>query len=292
VIREYFPRLTGERVNILILGKSGANHAGAELTDTLILASISLTKPAISLVSIPRDIWVAEIRAKINSAYFWGQEKPELGGGFVLAKSLVAKITGQPIDYALIIDFSGFKEIVDAVGGIKMEVANSFTDRQYPIAGKENDNCNGDKEFKCRYETVHFDQGLVRMNGETALKFVRSRNGDNNENTDIAREARQQKVISAIKTKVLSFGSLLNVFRDRRIYLALKNSVTTDFDLKQGSALIPRLILARNNVKSFVSPEGVLVNPPALPKYDLQYVFVPKGGDWKAVADWIKNVLP
>ena len=104
-----------------------------------------------------------------------------------MSKSLVEKITSLPTHYAVVIDFSSFKEIIDALGGVKIDVANSFTDDLYPIEGREEDLCDGDKEFKCRYETIHFEKGINYMDGTTALKYVRSRNGDNNENTDIAR---------------------------------------------------------------------------------------------------------
>ena len=67
------------RVNILILGIGGKGHDGSDLTDTMIFASISLTNHSISLISIPRDIWIPEIRAKINSAYYWGETQPERG---------------------------------------------------------------------------------------------------------------------------------------------------------------------------------------------------------------------
>ena len=109
-----------------------------------------------------------------------------------MSKSLVEKIEPtNPLRSCS--DFSSFKEIIDALGGVKIDVANSFTDDLYPIEGREEDLCDGDKEFKCRYETIHFEKGINYMDGTTALKYVRSRNGDNNENTDIAREARRQK---------------------------------------------------------------------------------------------------
>lgn len=280
-----------DRVNLLILGKSGVGHAGPDLTDTMIFASISLKSPSVALVSIPRDIWIPEIRAKINSAYFWG--------GAALVKSLVEKITGQAVSDNLVLDFSGFKEIIDAVGGIEVNVDRAFTDTRYPLAGRENDLCGGEegtsasrKEFKCRYETIHFEAGLVKMNGETALKFVRSRNGDNGENTDLAREARQQKVITAIKNKALSFGSLVNLGRDLKVYRALKDSIKTDIDKKTGVVLLFRLFSARNNIKSYVFPAELLENPPISPRYDNQYVFVPKAEDWSEVQRWINDTLP
>ena len=118
----------GGRVNVLILGKSGTGHAGADLTDTMMLVSISLEKKSVNLISIPRDIWIPEIRAKINSAYYWGRQKPEFGGGLSFAKKNIETITGLPVNYALVLDFSSFKDIINALGGVNVDVANSFTD--------------------------------------------------------------------------------------------------------------------------------------------------------------------
>ena len=273
-----------ERVNILILGKSGAGHAGPDLTDTLILASVALNKPEISLISIPRDLWIPEIRAKINSAYYWG--------GTELADSLVEKITGQSVDYTLVINFSGFKDIVDALGGVNVDVANSFTDNLYPIAGKENDLCDGGKELKCRYETIRFEKGVNFMDGTTALKFVRSRNGDNNENTDIAREMRQQKVISAIKNKILSYQTLLNPVKLIRFWKVASSSIETDLDFSSIAVLGKRFLIAGENVHSLAIPDGILISPPKSQKYDFQYVFTPKvAGDWSEFQNWVKSIL-
>jgi polyisoprenyl-teichoic acid--peptidoglycan teichoic acid transferase len=282
---------TAGKTNILILGKSGEGHAGAQLTDTLIFASVSLAKPSVSLISIPRDIWIAEIRAKINSAYYWGNEKPELGGGISLVKSLTEKITGQPVHYAVVVDFSGFKEIIDAVGGIEVNVENSFTDAKYPIEGKENDLCDGDKEYKCRYETISFEKGLVHMDGATALKFVRSRNGDNNENTDLAREARQQKIIAAVKGEVLAFRNLINPVIDLKIYRVLKSSVETDIGWKAGVILSKKFFLGRNKITSNIFPGELLLNPPVSPRYDNQYVFIPKDNTFDEIHKWVTGII-
>lgn len=273
------------------MGKGGEGHAGGDLTDTIILASISLTQKTANLISIPRDIWVPEIRAKINSAYYWGKEKPEFGGGLSFAKKNVENIVGIPVNYALVLDFSSFKEIIDALGGVNIDVDNSFTDNLYPIEGREEDLCEGDKEFKCRYKTVHFERGINYMDGTTALKFVRSRNGDNGENTDIAREARQQKVISAIKNKILSKKTLFNPFKLIRVWSVVKSYVETDIDLTSMIVLAKKVVEIDGNIVTSVVPEDILINPPKNQRYDNQYVFIPKAGDWSQLQNWIKETL-
>jgi LCP family protein required for cell wall assembly len=279
------------RTNILILGKSGEGHAASDLTDSIIFASISLKDPAISLFSLPRDIWVPAIRAKVNSAYYWGSQR-QAGGGLILAKSTVEEIVGQPVQYGLVIDFSGFTRIVDVVGGIEVDVENAFTDEKYPIPGKENDLCDGDKEYKCRYETVRFERGIQLMDGETALKFVRSRNALGDEGTDIARTARQQKVLLAIRQKVLSPKVLFSPKTLFGIWKVVKESVETDISPEVGAVIARHAINAREKINTFVLAEELLFNPPISPRYDNQYVFVPANGDWSEVHKWISERLP
>jgi LCP family protein required for cell wall assembly len=274
------------RTNILVLGKAGAGYTAPDLTDTIIFASVNNDNLSTTLTSLPRDIWIPAIRAKLNSAYYWGGQRQE-GGGLTLAKSVVEEIVGQPVHYGVVIDFSGFKKIIDVIGGIEVEVERGFVDEKYPIVGRENDECGGDKEFKCRYETVRFEKGLTQMDGETALKFVRSRNAVGEEGTDLAREARQQKVLVALKNKLLSSQVFLSPKRLLGVIQEIKNSVETDMDVSAGAILTRRIIQSRDSLSSSVIPADLLVNPPILPRYDNQYVFTPKSGDWGEVRDWV-----
>lgn len=266
----------GGRINILVLGKGGIGHEAPDLTDTIILASVSEEK--ISLISVPRDIWVPEIRAKLNSAYYWGK--------LPLAKSTVEKITGQSVPYGLVIDFSGFKGLIDALGGTEVNIQNSFVDEKYPIPGKENDSC-----IPCRYETVRFEKGAELMNGERALKFVRSRNAVGEEGTDLAREARQQIVIEAVKNKLTDPKTFLSFGRLKALKKVLSESIETDIDLGVLGRLVRKAYGAKFAVFSSVIPGNLLLRPPISARYDNQYVFIPKNGSWVEVSKWIKGVL-
>ncbi len=278
------------RTNILILGEGGEGHEGKDLTDTIIFASLNHEESSLTLISLPRDIWIPEIRTKINSIYYWGNQKQE-NGGIVLAKSTVEEIVGEPVHYALVIDFSGFKKIIDFLGGIEVEVERSFTDERYPIAGKENDMCGGDPEYKCRYETVSFEAGKKHMDGETALKFVRSRNAKGDEGTDFARASRQQRVLQAVKDKVLSKEFLLSPPKLLALLRIVSESVETDITPSSFAILARRLISVKENMSSFVLPEDLLLNPVKSPKYDNLYVFIPKDGSWNKANDWVSCVL-
>lgn len=278
------------RVNLLVLGKSGAGHDGSDLTDSIMLVSISSEKSKIDTISIPRDVWIPSIRAKINSAYYWGKQKDETTG-LSFAKDIASELLQEKINYGIVIDFDGFTEIVDVIGGIDVDVENAFTDPKYPIKGKENDLCDGDKELKCRYETIVFEKGIQKMNGDTALKFVRSRNAQGDEGTDLARSARQQKVINSIKDKMLTYQILLNPVKLYESWRVAEKYIETDLKFSSLGVLGKLVVNARNDIRQHNIPEEYLFNPPISSKYDLQYVFIPASGSWEDLRSWVNNQL-
>jgi len=282
------------KINILFMGKSGADHDGADLTDTMMLVSLPLGKEEIKTVSIPRDIWVPELMAKINSAYYWGKNGStyfslqDTGGGISFAKRIVGKIIGQPIQYGVVIDFSAFKDIIDAVGGISVDVERPFVDNYYPIAGKENDKCDGDTTYRCRYETVIFDSGVQVMDGETALKYVRSRHAEGDEGTDIAREARQQKVIEAIKNKIIKPKTYLSIKRIKSILSVANKYIETDIDIPTAGIIARKALKNMNSISQKQFPEDLIIVPKTSAIYDNLYVFIPKtgNGNWEEIQKW------
>lgn len=290
------------RVNILILGTAGPGRGNQDedITDTMLVASISIKSKKIDLISIPRDIWIPDLKDKINSAYMYGKQKAGIKTGIILAKSTVEKILGKDLHYGVVINFDSFKDIVDTIGGIEVDVKNSFTDKQYPIAGKENDNCNGDKTYSCRYETISFQKGIQHMDGATALKFVRSRHTEGQEGNDIAREKRQQQIINAISKKALTPKIFTNPSIDFKLLQLIEKNVQTDLSLEE-LATIGRFIFdARKNIISQGSiPENLLYNPPNQYLYHNDFythafVFIParKDGKWTDVENWVSSVLP
>lgn len=292
--------LQGEngRVNLLLLGISGEGQTGADLTDTIIFISANPKTGNTLMLSLPRDIWLASMRAKLNTAYHYGNQK-KLGGGLVLAKASVSEILSQPVNYGLVIDFGGFEHIVDILGGVTVNVENSFDDYYYPIPGKENDECGGDPEYRCRYEHLHFDAGEQEMNGERALKYVRSRYAEGDEGTDFARSRRQQRLLSAIKERLFSFKILANPFKLIQLVKAVRQNFETDIPQKDWGGMAKLLLKMRSGeLRSEVldggaeGKEGYLINPPSNPeKYDNHWVLIPRTGDWKEIQAYIKDLL-
>lgn len=277
-------RLPAGRTNFLVMGVAGSGYAGDDLTDSMIFVSIDNQTGKTLILSLPRDIWIAKWRAKLNSIYHYrGTEE---------TKKIVTEITGQTVDYALILDFNFFKAVIDQLDGVEVNVERSFDDFKYPIAGKETEICPGDKEFKCRYEHLHLEAGWQTMDGELALKFVRSRNAEGDEGTDFARDQRQQKVILAIKNKVLSPKFLLAPGKPYGLLKVVLANIKTDipqnkyFDLAEIG-----LRIRTKNIKTAVLGEDYLINPKLSKTYDNQWVLVPKANDWSEVQKYVGSLI-
>lgn len=286
---------TNGRTNVLLLGMGGASHEAGDLTDSIILVSFNHQTKKLALISIPRDLWVESMVAKINTAYFYGRQRQEDGGGIVLAKAAVEEVLGLPVHYAFALDFSGFKEAIDLVGGVEVLVERTFDDYKYPIPGMENA-----LPEESRYEHLHFDAGLQTMDGERALKFVRSRMSEDEEGTDFARSSRQRKVILAFKDKVLSSETLLNPTKLTELVSLYGQYIHTDIaDADYGSFARMALLVKGDEVKSIAlttddqetGQVGILMVGDKR-NYDGQYVLIPKDGNAAALKQYVLNQLP
>ncbi|HSW87880.1 MAG TPA: LCP family protein [Candidatus Saccharimonadales bacterium] len=302
--------------NILLLGIGGGVHDGPNLTDTIILASIDQKAKKVTLVSIPRDLWVPDLRAKINTAYSFGEDNGQ-GKGLILAKATVQKILNQPIDYAFRIDFSGFTKAVDLVGGLDLTVDRTFDDYAYPIEGKEDASCgHSDQEisdwsneatpssdlefFPCRFMHLHVDKGPQHMDGTTALRYVRSRHALGPEGSDFSRSKRQQKIIAAFKDKVFSVQTLLNPAKLIDLYNTLKDSIDTDIKQDDYAGFVAVAQKMKSTKIESVSLDvgegdrlGLLVNPPISPEFNNAWVLAPRtgGSDFSEVQQYVTCML-
>lgn len=252
-------------INVLILGRGGGTHDGPDLTDTIILAMINPSRNSVNMVSAPRDLWVPQIKGKINLAYAQGQKKNDQG--LLLSRATAERVFGQNIDYVVVIDFSGFVKLIDYLGGVDIDVANPLDDYSYPIEGKEEDLCGHPEEevkqfvatgpaemelwkyFNCRYKYIRFNAGKQHMNGQQALEFSRSRHGVGAEGSDFARSRRQSKVVSAVKDKVLSLGIILNPVKAIGVFNIIRDNIDTNIKTSEFDDFI-NLARKMQNAKS------------------------------------------
>jgi len=185
----------GERVNVLVLGIDRRSSEKCPCrTDTMMIASLDPKTNAAGLITIPRDLYVPIPQVgenRINTANFYGELYKYPGGGPALAMKTVEYNFGRRIHFYVLVDFNGFRKVVDTLGGIDIDVPKMIDDPQYP-----------DENFG--YKLIHIPAGRVHMNGEMALQYARTRHGDN----DFGRSRRQIQVLMAIRDKVLRLDLL------------------------------------------------------------------------------------
>ncbi len=345
-----------DTITVVITGYGGPSHDGTYLTDTIILANVNIKTHKVMLFSIPRDLWVQvpsdvegeQNYSKINALYVQALS-PELyphipdkyhgeENAHQILKDAVQQITGLSVDYFVGIDFAGFEQVIDTLGGIEVDVERSFDDYYYPITGKETDTCGrepkptwtpdeekAEKEkydalseedkkkyderpinelseteflklveespedaYPCRYEHLHFDKGVQIMDGETALKFARSRKSLQ-DGGDFNRAARQQKVIEAVKDKILSVGFIPKILP---LMDTLSNNIRTDIPLSE----IQTLLGEAKSAQEYKIANYVLSNEEALENDtsdDGQFILVSRDGvgKWTTVHKIVKNVV-
>lgn len=310
--------------NLLVMGYGGPGHDGAYLTDTMMFASIDTERKHVTLVSLPRDIWVRipttsgdEFASKINAVYQTGlfpNNYPDVPkkytgdhGASELVRKVVGDIVGQPVDNYVAINFDGFKQVVQTLDGVEVNVERSFVDPLYPVDGKESDLCGlseGDlaafeeKEkiatespelaYPCRYEALSFQAGKQTMDGPTALKFVRSRHSPQ-DGGDFNRARRQQVFLEAVRARVLSIGFIPKILP---LMSDLEDNVRTDMSID----LIQRFLKEATHMNDYAITQVVLTTDNYLEhgvSDDGQYILTSQDGNfiWTQVHRDVKLYL-
>jgi len=272
---------SADRVNILLLGIGGAGHDGPYLSDTSIIVSVKPKSGEVAMISIPRDTAVKlegeKTYRKINYIDAYGEMKnPGQGGEF--ARQFFAKNFDIDIPYYVRVDFNAFKELVDIVGGVNINVKNSFVDYEYPGPNYS-------------YQTITFKAGEQWMDGETALKYARSRHGSGGEGSDFARSRRQQQVIAALKEKLLSSSTYTNPIKIKQIYDSVAKNLQTNLNFGQIMYLASMAkSIDMNKIKNLVfddSPNGYLTQATIYGNW----LLMPKSGNFEEINEAIKNVF-
>ena len=265
---------TDGRINILLLGRAGEHYPGKNLTDTIMLASFDTHTRRVALLSFPRDLYApigqGDTYTKINAIYQIGLDMRE---GVGLIRETIETIAGVPIHYSVIVDFDGFEKAVDALGGVSVDVPRDLYDARYP--GKN-----------YSYETFEIHKGWQRLDGATALKYVRERHAD--PEGDFGRAKRQQQVMQAIRDKAFSTGTLLNILTLSHLLDALGESVKTDLTLEEIESFLALIrTLDTKNITTVVidawKPESLLrVSHIPTPSGNA-FILVPRTGNWKEI---------
>jgi LCP family protein required for cell wall assembly len=284
---------TSDRVNLLVMGYGGGDHDGAHLTDSMLIVSVLPQSHHTSLVSVPRDLWVqyppnSGNYTKINSIYQFASnndKNPQAGGQ--AADQKVALVTGLNVPYWLTIDFTGFKQVIDAIGGIDVYVPDSFN-ACYPK--------NDDAAIDPSWIKVQFNKGMQHMNGARAITYARAREPldvcgqGTSENlaelTDFGRSARQQIIIKAVLAKVKQASTWPHLYNAMD---ALQRTIHTNMSLADLSEFALKMDLTDPKAAHIgLSNQNILVDATS---DDGQSILLPQNSDWGAIKDYIKKNL-
>ncbi|MGC9357074.1 MAG: LCP family protein [Anaerolineae bacterium] len=223
---QVIPTWTGtDRVTVLVLGvDERQQESGPFRTDTIMLLTLNPVTLEAGVLSIPRDLWVpipGYNEGRINTAHFLGDLYDYPGGGPALAMETVEYNLGVPVNYYVRLNFQGFIDLVDLIGGIDVYVDETIHDEAYPTSDYG-------------VELLHIEAGQHHFDGEMALKYARSRHGS----SDFDRARRQQKVLLAILDRVTSLEMLPQLAsRANEIFTTVEDSLATDLTLDEILAL-------------------------------------------------------
>ncbi|MBT4209836.1 MAG: LCP family protein [Candidatus Komeilibacteria bacterium] len=269
-----------DRINFVLLGMGGAGHNGPYLTDTIMIASFKPSSKEATIFSLPRDMIVpidSNNYRKINSVYTIGQNNG-VGGG-ELMKKILTNTFNIPVHYFAAVDFNGFIEMIDAIDGVEINVDTGFVDNQFPT-------------YDEKWQSVSFDAGKQTMDGLTALRYSRSRHGNNGEGSDFARIKRQQKVILAAKEKLTSFNTLINPSKITSLFSLFTKYTSTDLEPWEAVKLVHmgKELNTQNIVTQSIDdrPGGYLKAGIA---EDGAYILQPVTGNYSQINLLIKNTF-
>jgi LCP family protein required for cell wall assembly len=262
----------GERVNVLLLGLDKRPQESCPCrTDTMIVVTLDPRTLTAGVLSIPRDLWV-EIpgygEERINVAHIYGDQYGYPGGGPGLAMRTVEYNLGIPIHYYVRINFDGFRKVVDALGGIDINVEKELVDERYP-----------DENYG--FITVRIPAGLQHMDGETALRYARIRHVG----TDIGRTRRQQQVLLAIREKALSLNLLPKL---PELLQAFGDTVDTNLQPQEILSLAQIAVKVSKDDISFSVIDETMTVPVIMPKTGA-YVLFP---DRERIRQLIDQIFP
>jgi len=240
------PALTdNETINFLLIG-SDKRPGSSYRTDTLLIAIVWPKEGQVSLISIPRDLWIyipTIGMQRINTAYQSGEITDYVGGGGGLLKDTIAYNFGIRIDHTAMVEFDGFRRIVDTLGGVEVPISCSFTDWRLidPSYDPENED---------NWWLFTVDPGQIHMDGDLALWYARSRSKSN----DFDRGRRQQEIIRTIFAKALQTDTFNKI---PQLYNDFSSTILTDLGLTDLLLMSPYAINFTNaNIR------GYYIRPP------------------------------
>lgn len=273
-------------LTFLILGLDKREYDDSLLTDTILMVTVNTQNGNYFLFSVPRDLWLPDLKTKINALYYYGRKQDSTDGS-KLVKNYLEGIFSTSIDYTLILEMEDIEKLINKIGGVEVEVERSFTDTEFP-----KDDSSGE------VITVFFEKGKQIFDGAKALQFMRSRKSkDETEGNDDARQKRQKMVILALKNKLLQGKSIIlkpEVLGNFYNFFRHEIEIKPEISIKEIASFWS--VLPLGSQKEIEIPwqenekEKILI-PAKDPVYG-SWILLPVKGDWKLLADFYHQNLP
>lgn len=262
-----FGKLNGDdRVNVLLVGYGGGDHDGAYLADSIQILSVDPQTDTTTTVPIPRDLWIEGVASypqngKVNEVFQAGFNEGGLERGGELMATVLSEVTGLEIAHWLSIDFAGFRDMVDAVGGVTIDNPVAFA---YTTSGAQHQAGN--------WTTGSFPAGEIQLDGSQALAYSRARfTNVVAESTDFARSVRQARVLAALRREMGS-GGVASILPGLRMMDAMEGRVLTDLSVIDLFLLSSHL---SSDCRIQITDETILM---ATTNTIGQYILIPR--DW------------
>ncbi|MFA5962011.1 MAG: LCP family protein [Parcubacteria group bacterium] len=276
----------GERINILLLGVAGDGKPGRNLTDTIMIASLNLKTNQVALLSLPRDLYVkvpaSDWQTKINAIYQAGlnNEKDQSKAIDPLLETITT-VTSLDIHYYAVLNFDGFRQVLDAIGGVNITNVRDIYDERYPGPNYS-------------YETFDLKKGFQHLDGDMALKYARERHDD--PEGDFGRAKRQQQIIQVTKNKIFSATTLFDISSLNKLFDALGNNIKTNLSSDEiGSFFELSKKLDTNNI---INSTVDAWNKDSLLKVSHVYygdiaafVLIPRVGNYSEIQELAQNIF-
>ena len=211
-----------DRVNVLLVGYGGPNHGGPFLADSIQIMSIDPSTDTTTTIPIPRDLWIEGVAgydraSKVNEVFSVGNAEGGLDRAGELLANVLSTVTGLRIDHFISIDFDGFREMVDAVGGVTIDNPTPFSYTMSP-----------DQHAVGDWSDGSFETGQLHLNGDEALAYARARyTSVPSESNDFARSIRQARILSALRGQ-LGGGGIGAIVPGMRLMDAMEGRTRTD----------------------------------------------------------------
>ncbi len=286
-------KLRGEgdgRVNILLLGRGGDGHEGPDLTDTILVASIDPINKKAALLSVPRDLYYPKTsNYRVNSVFAEAKyaalarkasKTDAENAGIAAIEKVIQDDLGIPIHYHVMVDFAGFVQAINTVGGVDINV-----DADGVVYEKLWD------DLTRKIYTLDVKQGQQHFDGQRALYYARSRY--TSPRGDFDRAERQRKLLVALKDKILSLGTFANPVKVSQLLDAFGNHVQSNMSINE----VMRLYEIGKSINSNDIATIGLVDPPNnfLTGVNIagQSIQQPRAGlnDFSEIQSYVRNAL-